>query len=97
MGLGIGIFLIAVGAVLAFAVHVTTSGIDVHAVGWILMVVGAFSVLLSMIFWSSWAGPAYFSRRRSYYDGPYDGPVGPGGPAGPVGPPVTRETRVDRY
>jgi len=63
MGLGVGIFLIAVGAVLAFAIHITTSGaVDLHTIGWILMIVGAVGVLLSMVFWSSWAGPGYFSR-----------------------------------
>jgi hypothetical protein len=35
------------------------------------MGVGLASVLLSMIFWSSWAGPGYWSRRRTYVD---DGP-----------------------
>jgi len=69
MGLGIGIFLIAVGAILAFAVHTTnTGGVDIHTVGLILLAVGAFGTLLSMIFWSSWAGPGYFRR------GPYGGP-----------------------
>jgi hypothetical protein len=63
MGLGVGIFLIAVGAVLAFAIHITTSGaVDLHTIGWILMIVGAVGVLLSMVFWSSWAGPGYFTR-----------------------------------
>jgi len=60
MGIGVGIFLIAVGAVLAFAIHVTnTSGIDLHTIGVILMVVGGLGVLLSLVFWSSWAGPGY--------------------------------------
>ena len=70
MGLGIGIVLSAVGAVLAFAVSATVSGVNVHAVGWILLIVGIISILLSMIFWSSWAGPGYFSgtRRRTYID-----------------------------
>ncbi|HUZ99248.1 MAG TPA: DUF6458 family protein [Gaiellaceae bacterium] len=69
MGLGIGILLSAVGAVLAFAVSATVSGINIHAVGWILLIVGIFGVVLSMIFWSSWAGPGYFtsSRRRTTY------------------------------
>src|SRR5438034_614737 len=40
MGLGVGIFLAAVGAVLAFAVTDTVSGVDIHAVGWILLIVG---------------------------------------------------------
>ena len=78
MGFGIGIFLAAVGAVLAFAVSKTVSGIDIHAVGWILLIVGIVGVVLSMIFWSSWAGPGYFSgrRRTTTVD---DGPAAPPG------------------
>ena len=64
MGLGVSLILIAVGAVLAWAVNVTTSGVDVNTVGVILLIVGAVGVLLSMIFWSTWAGPGYFSSRR---------------------------------
>ena len=64
MGLGVGIFLAAVGAVLAFAVSKTVSGVDIHTIGWILMIVGIVGICLSMIFWSSWAGPGYWSRRR---------------------------------
>src|SRR5256885_12434723 len=63
MGLGIGILLAAVGAVLAFAVSATTSGVNIHAVGWILLIVGIIGILLSMIFWSSWAGPGYWTNR----------------------------------
>ena len=68
MGLGVGILLAAVGAVLAFAVDATVSGVNIHAVGWILLIVGIVGILLSMIFWSSWAGPGYFTRRRTYVD-----------------------------
>lgn len=68
MGLGVGILLAAVGAVLAFAVNATVSGVNIHAVGWILLIVGIVGVVLSMIFWSSWAGPGYFTRRRAYID-----------------------------
>jgi hypothetical protein len=69
MGLGIGLLLAAGGAVLAFAVNADVSGVNVHAVGWILLVVGIVGVVLSMIFWSSWAGPGYWTRRRGpYYD-----------------------------
>ena len=75
MGLGVGIFLIAVGAILAFAVNSTSGPVDVHTVGWILMGVGLASILLAMLFWQSWARPGYWSRRRTYIDeGP---PVGP--------------------
>ena len=73
MGFGVGIFLMAVGAVLAFAVNVRTNGtVDVHTVGVILLVVGAAGTALSMIFWSSWAGPGYFGGRRGTVAG---GPV----------------------
>lgn len=73
MGLGVGIFLLAVGGVLAFAVKVNPTGgaVDLHTIGWILMGVGALGIVLSMVFWSSWAGPGRFARRP-------DG-VGPGG------------------
>jgi hypothetical protein len=78
MGLGVGIFLAAIGAVLAFAVNATVSGVNIHTVGWILLIVGIIGVVLSMIFWSSWAGPGYFTGRRrttTYVD---EGPGGPG-------------------
>ena len=68
MGLGVSLILIAVGAILAWAVHVTTTGFNVNTIGYILLVVGIVGALLSMIFWSSWAGPGYFTdggpRRR---------------------------------
>ena len=67
MGLGAGIFLIAVGAILAFAVHSTSGSVDVNTVGWILMVVGLLSLLLSLLVWQSWAGPGYLGRRRTTY------------------------------
>ena len=71
MGLGVGIFLIAVGAILAFAVNATSGAVDINTVGWILMAVGLAGILLSLLFWQSWGGPGYWSRRRTYVD---DGP-----------------------
>jgi hypothetical protein len=66
MGVGVSLLLIATGAVLAWAVEVSTSGFNVNTVGYILLVVGIIGLLLSLIFWSSWAGPGYLtgSRRR---------------------------------
>ncbi len=55
MGIGISIFLIAVGAVLAWAVEVQAQGIDLNAVGVILMIVGLIGLVASMLFWSPWA------------------------------------------
>jgi hypothetical protein len=68
MGLGVGIFLIAVGAILTFAVNASSSSVNVDAVGWILMAVGLASILLSLLFWQSWAGPGYWRRRRTYVE-----------------------------
>jgi hypothetical protein len=75
MGLGVGIFLAAVGAVLAFAVDANVSGLNIHTVGWILLIVGIIGIVLSMIFWSSWGGPGYAGRRRTTVVD--DGPGGP--------------------
>ena len=62
MGVGVSLLLIAGGAVLAWAVNVTTSGFNVNTIGYILLVVGIIGLLLSLVFWSSWAGPGYFTR-----------------------------------
>ena len=63
MGLGVSLILIAAGAIMAWAVHVSTTGFNIHTVGYILLVVGIVGALLSLVFWSSWAGPGYFGRR----------------------------------
>lgn len=49
MGIGAGIFLIAIGAILAFAVDYEANGMDIAAVGWILMGAGVLGVLLDLI------------------------------------------------
>jgi hypothetical protein len=57
MGIGTSLFLLAVGAILAFAVEVQNShGFDINTIGIILMIVGAIGILLSLVFWSSWGG-----------------------------------------
>lgn len=67
MGIGVGIFLVAVGAILAFAVNTTTEAVNLETIGVILMVVGAAGILLSMAFWSSWGG-GIGRRRTETYD-----------------------------
>jgi hypothetical protein len=62
MGIGVSLFLIAAGAILAFAVDATVSGLDLVAVGWILLGVGTLGLILSIIFWNSWGG--FSSTRR---------------------------------
>lgn len=68
MGLGVSLFLIAVGAVLAFAVDATVKGLDLVTVGWILMIVGALGFIASLIFWSSWGGFNGTHRRETYVE-----------------------------
>jgi Domain of unknown function (DUF6458) len=51
MGLGTSLFLIAVGAILKFAITTTVSGVNVQTVGLILMAVGVIGLLLSL-FWT---------------------------------------------
>ena len=57
MGIGTSIFLIALGAILKFAVHTSVSGVSIQTIGVILMVVGVLGLILSLI-WMSQA------RRR---------------------------------
>jgi hypothetical protein len=72
MGIGVSIFLIAVGLILALAVEVNTNGaVDVSMVGWILVIVGAVGMLLSLIFWSSWGGVGTWRRETYVRDDPY--------------------------
>jgi hypothetical protein len=56
MGISLSILLVAVGAVLTWAVNAEVSGVDITAVGVILMIVGIIGLLLSLVFWSSWGG-----------------------------------------
>ena len=69
MGIGISIFLIAVGAVLAFAVTATAEGVNLDMVGVILMIVGGVGLLASLTIWSDWTtrrGDREIDREREY-------------------------------
>ncbi|GAA4239115.1 hypothetical protein GCM10022254_57880 [Actinomadura meridiana] len=57
MGIGVSLAFIALGAILAFALRVDLSGVDIHLVGWILILVG----LVSMGFTLKYTRP----RRRA--------------------------------
>jgi hypothetical protein len=65
MGLALSLLLAAAGAILIWAVSATTSGVNIHTVGWILLIVGIVGSVLSLVFWSSWAGPGGMARRRT--------------------------------
>ncbi len=49
MAIGLGILLIVVGAVLAFAVDLAVSGVDLQLVGYIMMAAGALAVIVSLV------------------------------------------------
>jgi hypothetical protein len=95
MGLPVSLILIAVGAILAFAVNQDPDpAVDIDVVGWILMLVGILGLLLSLLMWER-LGPGYWGWHRGY---PAEGPPGRGygrrrtvveedEPPGPPGPP----------
>ena len=56
MGIGVSVFLLAIGAILTFALNATVSGINLDTVGIILMVVGIIGLVMSAMFWSTWGG-----------------------------------------
>jgi hypothetical protein len=64
VGLGVSLILIAAGAILTWGINATVSGVNIDTIGWILMAVGAIGALLSLMFWSSFWGPGYYSNRR---------------------------------
>ncbi|KQX61967.1 DUF6458 family protein [Angustibacter sp. Root456] len=49
MGIGASIFLIAVGLILALAVHFDISGLDINVIGWILVVVGIIGLIMTAL------------------------------------------------
>jgi len=49
MGYGLGVFLLAVGLILVYAVSDTLSGVNLHTVGWILAMVGVLAILLTAL------------------------------------------------
>jgi hypothetical protein len=72
MGIGASVFLIAIGAILAFAVDLSVSGLDLSTIGVILMVVGAIGLVVTMLtFGGGWGG-----RRTTVVEDDYVEPVG---------------------
>jgi membrane protein implicated in regulation of membrane protease activity len=71
MTIGTSILLIAVGAILKYAVTAHVSGVDIQTVGVILMLVGILGLILSILYTFVWSDAA---RRRKTPDG-YDDPT----------------------
>jgi hypothetical protein len=74
MGIGFGIFLIAIGAILTWAVTKSPNGVNIHVVGVILMGAGLAGILLDMLWWHSWRRGMYW--RRTYAEPPVADPYG---------------------
>ena len=72
MGVAVGLVLAAFGAILIWAVNAHVSGINVDAVGVILLVLGIVIFFLDILWWHSWAGGPW--RRTTYVEG---GPAAP--------------------
>jgi hypothetical protein len=68
VGISASVFLIAIGAILAFAVTATVQGIDIVTVGWILMAVGVIGVIVSLLSWQTWGGFGRTTYRREVVD-----------------------------
>jgi hypothetical protein len=85
VGIGGSIFLIAVGAILAFAVHASLGFVSIQVVGWVLMMAGAVGLILTLFLWSN--------RRRPVVERP----VVPGQPIAPDDEVVEERRRTVRY
>ena len=70
MGIGVSLILIAVGAILTWAVTDNVANVDLSTVGVILMVVGLAGGLISLMFWSSWGGFGSYRRETVVRDAP---------------------------
>jgi len=74
MQLGTSIFLIAVGAILRWAVTASVEGIEVHTVGLILLIVGIVGLVLSLMWMFVWSPRRGVARERVVERDPYREP-----------------------
>jgi hypothetical protein len=75
MGIGVGIFLIAIGAILTFAVDAKVAGLDLNVVGWVLMLAGLAGLVLFFYFWNRRRPPGAVTTQRHDYDGTRQPPL----------------------
>ncbi len=70
MGLPVSLILIAAGAILAWGITDEPSGLNLDAIGVILIVMGIIGFVLTLLMWRSWWGPGYFNRATYVEGGP---------------------------
>jgi hypothetical protein len=63
MGVAASLVVFAVGAIMRFAVKVSSSSFNIHEVGVILMIIAAVGFVVSLVCWSSWGGFGGSNRR----------------------------------
>jgi hypothetical protein len=74
MYIGVGIFLIVVGAILTFALNASVDAVNLELIGWICMAAGVLAILLSLILSSRrGAGAGGYSSRRVTHTDPNTG------------------------
>jgi hypothetical protein len=95
MGIAVSLIIIAVGAILAFAVNPSGSpAVDPNTAGWVLMIVGIVGLIIDILLWESW-GPGYVRRRRVAYDAGYAARPAAPPPAAPARRTVVEDEVVD--
>jgi hypothetical protein len=62
MGIGFSIFLLALGAILTFAVHATIAGVDIQVIGWVLMGAGVLGLVLDLAVFAPRRRPVVIDR-----------------------------------
>lgn len=76
MGVAASLVVVAIGAILRFAVTAQTSSFDIHVVGVILMALGAVGFVVSVVYWATGGWPGFgYRTRRVYDDAGYRGPA----------------------
>jgi hypothetical protein len=70
MGIGVSIFLLAVGAIITFATNVEVSGLDLDMVGIILMIAGGVGLLLSLLVFGPRSRRAAVVEDETYVERP---------------------------
>ena len=68
--IGTSLVLIAIGAILKYAVTADISGIDIQTVGVILMLIGILGLILSLLYTFMWSEGAQRRRQVDRYEEP---------------------------
>jgi len=69
VNVGVGIFLVALGAILAFAVSAESDWLRINVVGWVLILTGLVLVTLKLAIWSKRRRGGTVTKRQVYEDG----------------------------